>query len=319
MPLMDIVFCGTPQFAVPALRALLDAPDFNVRLVVCQPDRPSGRGLQLTAPPVKQLALERGVTVTQPEIIKNNEEFRAALEAIRPEVIVVVAYGRIIPRWMLDLPPLGNINLHASLLPKYRGAAPIQWAIAMGETVTGNTTIRLDEGLDTGDILLARELAIDPEDTAETLAPKLAEQGAPLLLETLRGLKPGTITPQPQDHRQATLAPLLKKEDGLIDFGRTAIDIANRLRGFSPWPGSYTQFRAKPLNVWKARPAPANSANIPPGQLRLQGEHLYVGCGGNTALELLEVQPQGKKRMTARDFVNGYRPKPGETLGSCDL
>jgi methionyl-tRNA formyltransferase len=313
---MDIVFCGTPQFAVPVLRALLDSPDFNVRLVVSQPDRPSGRGLQLTAPPTKQLALERGVPVTQPASIRNNAEFRATLEAIRPEAIVVVAYGRILPQWMLDLPPLGNINLHASLLPKYRGAAPIQWAIATGEAVTGNTTMRIDSGLDTGDILLANEVAIDPDDTAETLAPKLAESGAPLLLETLRGLKAGTITRKPQDNSQATLAPILKKEDALVDFKRTALDISNRLRGFTPWPGAHTTFRDKKMNLWKLRPAPAHPDELAPGQLHAHGEHLYAGCGQNTTIEIMELQLQGKKRMAARDFVNGYRPKPGETLGN---
>lgn len=312
---MDIVFCGTPQFAVPVLRTLLDTPEFNVRLVVCQPDRPKGRGLQLTAPPVKQLAMERGIPVAQPASIKNNTEFRNTLETLRPEAIVVVAYGRIIPQWMLELPPLGNINLHASLLPKYRGAAPIQWAIAMGETVTGNTTIRLDKGLDTGDILLSRELAIDPEDTAETLAPKLAEAGAPLLIETLRGLKSGTITPLPQDHSQATLAPILTKQDACIDLHRTAIEISDRLRGFTPWPGAHTTFRGKALNLWKVRPA-GTPNELTPGELRSQGEHLYLGCGQNTTLELLELQPQGKRHMSARDFMNGYRPKPGETLGA---
>jgi methionyl-tRNA formyltransferase len=309
---MRIVFCGTPQFAVPTLAALLDAGDFDVRLVVCQPDRPAGRGLSLTAPAVKQLAVARGLPVTQPEKIRNNAEFRAQLEAIRPEAIVVVAYGRIIPQWMIDLPPLGNVNLHASLLPKYRGAAPIQWAIALGETITGVTTIRIDAGLDTGDILRVRELPIAPEDTAETLAPKLASLGAPLVVETLRGLKSGSITPHAQDCSAATLAPLLTKEDGLIRFERTATEIWNRLRGFSPWPGAHTTFRGKTLNVWNARPAPVGPEPLAPGHLHALGEHLYVGCGQNTTLELLEVQPQGKRRVTAGDFINGYRVKPGE-------
>jgi methionyl-tRNA formyltransferase len=313
---MDLVFCGTPKFAVPTLRALLEGHDFNVRLVMCQPDRPSGRGLQLSAPPVKQLAQERGIPVAQPERIKNNQELRAQLEAIRPAAIVVVAYGRILPQWMLDLPPLGNINLHASLLPKYRGAAPIQWAIAMGETTTGVTTMRLDAGLDTGELLLAREVPIDPEDTAETLAPKLAEAGAPLMLETLRGLAAGTITPQPQDHARASLAPLLTKEDGRIDFRRTATEIWNRLRGFTPWPGAYTSFRGRTLNIWRARPGPAHPDVLAPGQVHAHGEHLCLGCGQSTTLEVFEVQLEGKKRMTAREFVNGYRPGPREMLGS---
>jgi len=253
---MDVIFCGTPQFAVPTLQALMNADaGHRVRLVVTQPDRPSGRGMELSAPPVKQLAQRLGLEVTQPEKIKNNLEFRARLEEIRPEAIVVVGYGRIIPQWMIDLPPLGNINLHGSLLPKYRGAAPVQWAIASGETVTGVTTMRIDAGLDTGDILLQRETPIAAEDTAVTLAPRLAEMGAPLMVETLAGLKAGTITPRQQDDAQATLAPILKKEDGLIDFRRRAREICNRLRGFQPWPGAYTTFRDKSLNVWAAIPA----------------------------------------------------------------
>jgi methionyl-tRNA formyltransferase len=312
---MDPVFCGTPQFAVPTLQALTnDAVGFRVRLVVTQPDRPSGRGMELTAPPVKQLAQKLGIEVVQPGKIKNNLEFRGRLEQIAPEAIVVVGYGRIIPQWMIDLPPVGNINLHGSLLPKYRGAAPVQWAIAMGETVTGVTTMRIDAGLDTGDILLQRTTPIAPEDTAETVGPRLALMGAPLMAETLRGLRAGTITPRKQNNSQATLAPILKKEDGLIDFRRSAYEIWNRLRGFQPWPGAYTSFRGKNLNVWAARPVEASLAA--PGELRVEGERLLVGCGESTALELVTVQPEGKKRMAARDFVHGYHPKTGEQLGA---
>lgn len=309
---MKLVFCGTPQFAVPSLRALLDA-GFDIPLVVSQPDRPSGRGMAVAPTPVKQLAQERGVEVTQPEKIKNNAEFRTRLEQIAPEAIVVVAYGRIIPQWMIDLPPLGNINGHASLLPKYRGAAPIQWAIASGETVTGVTTMRIDAGLDTGDMLMKREIPILAEDTAVTLSPKLAQLTAELLLETLPALKEGRIQPQKQDDSQATLAPILKKEDGLIDFRRTAIEIWNRLRGFQPWPGAYTTFRGKSLNITAARPA--ESAHGKPGTLHILNNRLEATCGASTALELLEVQPEGKKRMLARDFLNGYRPQNGEKLG----
>jgi methionyl-tRNA formyltransferase len=309
---MELVFCGTPQFAVPSLAALVEAADFHVRLVVCQPDRPAGRGLTVTAPPVKQFALQHGIPVAQPEQIKNNAEFRAQLEGIRPQAIAVVAYGRILPSWMLQLPLLGNINLHASLLPKYRGAAPIQWAIARGETVTGVTTMHIDAGLDTGDILLARELPIAPDETAEALAPRLAVFGAPLLAETLRGLKAGVLASHPQEHAAATLAPLLKKEDGRIDFQRNAHEIWNRLRGFTPWPGAYTRFRGKSLHLWNARPASANPEMLSPGQMHSSGDRLFVGCGQETALEVFEVQMEGKKRMTARDFVNGYKPKPGD-------
>jgi len=311
---MKLAFCGTPQFAVPCLRALLDA-SYDVPLVVSQPDRPSGRGMQVTPTPVKQLALERGITVTQPEKIKNNAEFRAQLESIKPDAIIVVAYGRIIPKWMIDLPPLGNINVHASLLPKYRGAAPIQWAIAMGETVTGVTTMRIDAGLDTGDMLLKRELPIAADDTAVTLSPKLSELGAELLIETLRGLEKGTVKPVPQNHAEATLAPILKKEDGQMDFQRTAADLSNRLRGFQPWPGAFTTFRGKKLNVTSARPLPSGTALLDPGSLRADCNQLLVGCGQLSTLELLEVQPEGKKRMPAKDFINGYKPAATEKLG----
>src|SRR6266536_4107472 len=312
MPLsLTLVFCGTPQFAVPALQRLVQS-GFSVALVVTQPDRPRGRGMELTASPVKQCALELNLPITQPAKIKQNEEFRAQLEAIRDRKSVVVGYGRIIPQWMLDLPPLGNINLHASLLPKYRGAAPIQWAIASGETVTGVTTIRIDAGLDTGDILLQREIPIAPEDTAETLAPRMAAIGAELMVETLHGLKSGTIHPKPQDDSKATLAPLLKKEDGRINFHRPAPEIVNRIRGFQPWPGAYTTFRGKNLHIWTAR---QDGRHLKEGELAVDGQRLIMGCGSGSALELLELQPEGRKRMAARDFVHGYHLSGGERLG----
>src|SRR5450631_537679 len=308
---MKLIFCGTPQFAVPTLEAVLDA-GHNVELVVTQPDRPQGRGLALAAPPVKQIAIAHNLPVAQPEKLKTNAKFRESLEGIRPDAILVVAYGRIIPRWMLDLPPLGNINLHGSLLPKYRGAAPIQWAIANGETVTGVTTMRIDEGLDTGDILLQRELAISDQETAETLSPKLAAIGADLMIETLRGLQAGTIQLQKQDNAHATLAPILKKEDGSIDFGRSAQEICNRFRGFQPWPGAFTSFRGKGLNLTALKLA---SEQVPQGQLLVGNGHVFAGCGNHSAVELLEVQPEGKKRMSASDFVHGYRPQMGDRLG----
>src|SRR5690348_6211259 len=225
---MRLVFCGTPMFAVPCLEALV-RERHDVQLVVSQPDRPKGRGLELAPTPVKQVALTHGIAVTQPEKIKNNPEFQAQLEQIRPEAIIVVAYGRIIPQWMIDLPPLGNINVHASLLPKYRGAAPIQCAIACGETVTGVTTIRIDAGLDTGDMLMKAEMPIAADDTAVTLSPPLSLLGALLLIGTLRAFEAGEIHPTKQDDSQATLAPILKKEDGRIDFARSATEIFNRL------------------------------------------------------------------------------------------
>src|SRR6202030_2534057 len=250
-PSLQLVFCGTPNFAVPSLEKLA-AAGFDIRLVVTQPDRPKGRGLESALSPVKQRSLEFRLPITQPDKIKNNDEFRAELTALAPDAIVVVGYGHIIPQWMLDLPPLGNINLHASLLPKYRGAAPIQWAIARGESVTGVTTMKIDAGLDTGDVLLQRELPIAADDTAETLSPKLAAVGADLTVTTLRGLQAGTINPRHQDQAQATLAPILKKHDGLVDFSRPATEILNRLRGFQPWPGAHTKFRGKNLQLWKA-------------------------------------------------------------------
>src|SRR5579863_2584967 len=241
---LTLVFCGTPRFAVPTLEKLA-ASGFNVRLVVTQPDRPKGRGLELVASPVKQSAVQLGLPITQPDKIKVNDEFRAQLTALAPDAIVVVGYGRIIPQWMLDLPRLGNINLHASLLPKYRGAAPIQWAIANGETETGVTTMLIDAGLDTGAILLQEEVDIAPEDTAETLSPRLAEIGAELAIETLRDLRAGAIHPRPQNNEQATPARILKKEDGRIDFHREAQKVLDRLRGFQPWPGAFSTFRGK--------------------------------------------------------------------------
>ena len=310
---MKLVFCGTPQFAVPSLERLV-ATGHDVQLVVTQPDRPQGRGMEVTAPPVKQSALRLGLPIRQPEKIKKNDEFRASLTAIQPGAIIVVGYGRIIPDWMLQLPPYGNINVHASLLPKYRGAAPIQWAIANGETVTGVTTMRIDEGLDTGDILLKEEMIIAPEDTAVTLSPRLAELGAELLVETLERLEQGTIKPVPQDDSLATLAPILKKEDGLVDFTGTAKEIHNRLRGFQPWPGAYTHFRGKNLKILAAQVAHA-SRQITPAELQVTGDTLLAGCGSGTALRLLHIQPEGKKAMSARDFISGYRPQQGERLG----
>jgi methionyl-tRNA formyltransferase len=308
----QLVFCGTPQFAVPTLARLVDA-GFDVPLVVTQPDRPRGRGMQLAISPVKQRALELGLPLVQPEKIKHNQELRARLSALKPDAIIVVGYGRIIPQWMLDLPPIGNLNLHASLLPKYRGAAPIQWAIARGETVTGVTTMRIDAGLDTGDVLLQQELAIGPDDTAETLSPLLADIGADLMVVTLTGLQAGTIEAIRQDDAQATLAPILQKEDGRIEFSRPASEVQNRLRGFQPWPGGFTSFRGKALQVRAARPV---EKNLPPATVSTEGGSLFVGCGQDTALELFEVQPEGKKKMPAADFVRGYRPQGGEKFGT---
>ncbi len=310
---MKLVFCGTPQFAVPSLQRLA-AAGFDVQLVVTQPDRPQGRGMELTAPPVKVAAQRLGLPVVQPEKIKKNQEFKNTLTELRPDAIIVVGYGRIVPPWMLQLPPYGNINVHGSLLPKYRGAAPIQWAIAQGEKVTGVTTMRLDEGLDTGDILLQKEMEVHPEDSSVTLAPRLAELGADLLVETMHGLEQQKIIPVAQDNSRASLSPILKKEDGLVDFSRTAADICNRLRGFQPWPGAYTRLRGKNLKIIAAHPGEI-STDLPVAEMKVNDGKFLVGCGANTVLELLQVQSEGKKPISARDFIIGYRPVPGERLG----
>jgi len=313
---MKIVFCGTPRFAVPTLEALL-AAGHEVALVVSQPDRPVGRAQQLTAPPVKQTALAVGIPVVQPEKIRNNAEFRAQLEAIAPDAIIVVAYGRIIPPWMLALPHFGCINLHASLLPKYRGAAPIQWAVAMGETVTGNSTMLLEEGLDTGPILLQKTQPIAPEQTAADLFEVLSETGAPLVIETLAGLAAGTLHPQPQDHSQATLAPLLDREQGRMDFAvRTAAELQNRWRGFQPWPGAFTTLEGKKLIVHRLGAVDAATLDAAqPGEIRVREHRLYVACAQNTWLELIEVQLEGKKRIAAAEFLRGAALPAGTRLG----
>jgi methionyl-tRNA formyltransferase len=297
---------------VPTLEALM-ATGHEISWVVTQPDRPVGRAQELTAPPVKQVAAAAGISVTQPDKIRNNVEFRAHLEAIAPDAIIVVAYGRIIPPWMLTLPRFGCINLHASLLPKYRGAAPIQWAIAMGEEVTGNTTMLLEEGLDTGPVLLQQALAIGPEETAVDLFQELAISGAPLMVETLAGLESGDVVPKPQDHAQATLAPILQREDGRMDFAaRTATALKNRWRGFQPWPGAFTSLNGKNLIVHRMVVAGgslgAASGSAGPGQVLAREARMFVACAQQTWLELLEVQVEGKKRMQAEEFLRGLPP-----------
>ena len=309
---MKLVFCGTPEFAVPTLEAVI-AAGHEVALVVTQPDRAAGRGMEMQASAVKQAALALGLPVVQPEKIKNNMEFRGLLEGIQPDAILVVAYGRIIPQWMLELPRFGNINLHGSLLPKYRGAAPIQWAVANGELVTGVTTMRLDAGLDTGDMLLAQVVPIGQEETAVDVYGCLAPVGAELMVKTLHELERGEIVPQKQDHSMATLAPILTRDDGRIDFSRTAQQIYDRWRGFQPWPGAHTVLRGKKLIVQRMRVA--GSAECEPGTLKVRGDSLLVGCGGEHVLTLDEVQVEGKRRMSAAEFLRGYQVKSGERLG----
>ncbi len=317
---MKLVFCGTPEFAAPVLRAVLEA-GHEVALVVTQPDRAAGRGMETQAQAVKRLALERGLPIAQPEKIKKNDEFRKQLEAIGPDVIAVVAYGRIIPEWMLGLPRLGNINVHGSLLPKYRGAAPVQWAIASGETVTGVTTMRLDAGLDTGPMLLARAIPIGAEMGASEVFDVLASVGAELLVETLLGLEQGTVFPAPQDHSQASLAPILTREDGAVDFLRAAKTIYDRWRGFYPWPGAHTVFRGKKLIFHGLRRAEfervsEGAESTREGELVVEGKSLMVICGGLTALNIDELQVEGKRRMAAAEFIRGYQVTTGERLGA---
>jgi methionyl-tRNA formyltransferase len=309
---MKLVFCGTPEFAVPTLEAVI-AAGHEVALVVTQPDRAAGRGMEVQAPPVKRVAMERGLPVVQPEKIKNNAEFRVWLEAIRPDAILVVAYGRIIPQWMLELPRFGNINLHGSLLPKYRGAAPIQWAVANGEVVTGVTTMRLDAGLDTGDMLLAQVCPIGREETAVDVYECLAPLGAKLMVKTLHHLEAGFIFPEPQDHSVATLAPILTREDGWIDFSRDAQQIYNRWRGFQPWPGAHTILRGKKLIVQKMHLAGAGAGEA--GVVEVRGNALLVGCGGGSLIGFDEVQMEGKRRMSAAEFLRGNQVRSGERLG----
>jgi len=311
---MKLVFCGTPEFAVGTLEAVI-AAGHEVALVLTQPDRAVGRGLEMHAPPVKVAALKHGIAVLQPEKIKNNVELRERLEGIQPDAILVVAYGRIIPQWMLELPRFGNINLHGSLLPKYRGAAPIQWAVANGETTTGVTTMLLEAGLDTGPMLLARAVPIGEEETSVDLFAALAAVGSELMVETLAGLEAGTVHPQVQDHALATLAPILTREDGLVSFDRTAKEIYDRWRGFQPWPGAHTVLRGKKLILHAMRVVGDGSPVGDVGVLGVEGERLVVGCGGGTGLELMEVQMEGKKRMAAKDFLHGFQVRSGERLG----
>ncbi len=309
---MRLVFLGTPQFAVPSLERIL-TEGHEVQAVYTQPDRPKGRGRDLSASPVKQFALARGLAVRQPERVRRPEVVQE-LAALAPEVMVVVGYGQIIPQSILDIPPLGIVNVHASLLPKYRGAAPVQWAIARGESVTGVTTMKIDAGLDTGDILLARPTPIGPEETATELAVRLSATGADLLAQTLAGIRAGAISPHPQDNSLASHAPILRKEDGLIDWNLTAREVYNRIRGFVPWPGAYTRFRGGQLQLWNARPA-ERAAFGAPGSLMVYGRRLLVSCGEDSTLELLEIQLEGRKRVAAGEFINGQHIERTEILG----
>jgi methionyl-tRNA formyltransferase len=310
---MNLIFLGTPSFAVPTFERIV-AAGHHVSAVFTQPDRPKGRGGQVASSPVKETALRLGTPVHQPERIRRPESVEQ-LRKMNPDVMVVVGYGQIIPQSIIDIPRHGIINVHGSLLPKYRGAAPIQWAIANGETRTGVTTMRIDAGLDTGGMLLKWETQIGPEENALELGERMAQAGADLLVETLARIEAGSIQPELQDDSQATLAPILKKENGVIDWNWPAKKIVDRSRGFLPWPGAYSFFRGQILHVWKARVADEPAVGLP-GTLVAQKKRLLVACGNQLALELIEVQIEGRKRMPAEAFLNGHHLNENETLGA---
>lgn len=311
---MRLVFLGTPEFAVPTLERLVEA-NHEVLAVYTQPDRPKGRGGNPAFSPVKETALRLALPVHQPERIRRPESI-AALAELRADAMVIVGYGQIIPQAIIDLPRLGIINVHGSLLPKYRGAAPLQWSIANGEQTTGVTTMQINAGLDTGDMLLKCETTIGPQETAIELGARLAQSGADLLIRTLQGLEQGSIVPEKQNDAEATLAPILNKEDGRIDWNWPASKIHSRMRGFQPWPGAFTTFRGQLLHIWAAQPFDESGS---PGALTVRGKRVSVGCGEGTALELLEVQAEGRKRIPALAFVNGQRLAGNEILGTDTL
>ena len=308
-----MVFCGTPEFAVPCLKHFLTLKDFEIAAVFSQPDRPQGRAKEIVPPPVKQIALAAGIPVHQPEKIRGPEAEKI-LREIAPEAIAIIAYGQIIPARLLDIPRLGWINLHASLLPKYRGSAPIQWAIANGEAKTGVTTMRIDAGMDTGEIALQEELAIGERETTPELSARLSATGALLMEKTLRGLADGSIKTRPQDHSLATAAPMLKKEDGWIVWKRTAAEIFNRQRAFTPWPGIHTKFRGQNCHL-QLEAAEGMRPEMEAGTPIWDGKELRVVCGGGSLLRVLHVKVEGRKQVSAQEFGNGARIAPGERFG----
>jgi len=308
------IFLGTPEFAVATLERMI-AAGYRVLEVVTQPDRPKGRKRETLPSPVKIAALRHAIPVFQPERIRRPEAVEH-LRAIAPDVMVVVGYGQIIPRSVIDIAPMGIINVHASLLPELRGAAPIQWSIARGFPRTGVTTMRIDAGLDTGAMLDRWETAIGPDETAPELSARLAEAGADLLIRTLESLSSGTARPEPQDDRRATLAPILKKEDGRIQWQGSAQRIHDLIRGLQPWPGAHTSFRGQSLHLWRSRLKPSQQRRtLPPGTLIHEGGVFAIG-GDGASLELLEVQLEGRKKMPAQVFANGHRLTPNDVLGT---
>ena len=308
MPPLRVVFMGTPEFSVPSLAALADSE--QVVLAVTNPDRPSGRGQTLSAPPVKAEAARRGIPVFQPEKAKAPESV-ARIAAESPDLIVVVAYGHILPPSILDIPRHGCINVHASLLPRYRGAAPINWAIARGEATTGVTIMKMDAGMDTGPMLHVRAMPIGEDDTAGTMFPKLAALGAEALAEALRKLHDGTLTETPQDNAQATYAPMLKKEHGLIDWKRPAREVRDLVRGMTPWPSAYAIHGGKTLKILAATVVDGGGA---PGEIAAVGKDGIVVACGQGALRLVQVQPEGGKAMAAWAYAQGRRIAKGDRL-----
>ena len=311
---------GTPEFAVPSLERLI-ADDHRIAAVFTQPDKPAGRGKHLHSPPVKALALEHDIAVHQPSKIKTNDEVREIFESIAPDACVVVAYGKILPAWMLSIPRLGCINVHASLLPKYRGAAPINWAIAHGEGETGVTIMQMDAGMDTGPMLAQQSIEIGKDETAAELSSRLARVGAEILSETLPRVGRGELSPVSQDDSQASYAPILKREEGLIDWQMPAREVANRIRAFQPWPGSYTNFRGGRLILWRAHDvqdaalSAAVSSSVGAGTIiSVDQSGIAIKCGGSSALLVEEIQIEGKRRVSAREFANGARLKPGDRI-----
>jgi methionyl-tRNA formyltransferase len=302
---MRVVFMGTPAFAVPSLDALA-AAGHELVAVVAQPDRPAGRGQALREPATKAWARARGAPVLQPEKVRDGK-LAAALGALRPDVLCVAAYGRILGKDLLELAPHGAVNVHGSLLPRHRGAAPIQWAIAHGDAETGVSIMQMDEGLDTGDVLLQRALPISPEDTAETLAPRLAALGGEALCEALRLAEAGGLVPVPQDPARATLAPILTKEDGRVDWTAPAPRVAARLRGFQPWPGAWTTLEGRTVKLLAAAPTAAAPPEGGPGSARRGAGGLAVACGGGTVLLVTRLQPEGRAAQDALAFLNGLR------------
>ncbi len=315
MAALRIVFCGTPEFAVPSLRQLAERPEFSVEAVITQPDRPRGRGQHVSASPVKEAALELGLHVYQPETVKSESSLEF-LKRLAPDAVVIIAYGQIIPAHLLTIPRLGWINVHGSLLPRYRGAAPIHWAIANGETVTGLTTMQIEAGLDTGPTLLRREVAIGPDETSPELAARMSAMGADLIAETLLQFDRGEISPLPQDEKGASYAPILKKENGRIDWTQPAQQIYNRMRGFTPWPGSYSTFRGQTCHLWgRPEARDATGAHVAPsetGQIVLSAKEIYIACGQGSFLRLESIQIEGRKKISAREFANGAHLGPAE-------